>query len=371
MFTDATVGNFTYSLIGNTLTYSGGSMTIDGSVNGRFMASAASSGGVQLAETTTHTQLNDFNGDGLSDLLWQHTNGVITDYLSKTNNGGMSDNGSNFWLNLGAGWHVAATGDFNGDGRADILLENSSGTYSEFLGQSNGALTSSGVSLNPGAGWSIAGVGDFNGDGRADILWRNINGVVTDYLGNSDGSFSDNAAHLWVNPGTNWTVAGTGDFNGDGISDILWRDQGGVVTDYLGNSSGSMSDNASHLWINPGTNWKVVGIGDFNGDGISDILWRDQTSGVVTDYIGTAGGGMTDNASHLWLNPGTNWSVASIGDYNGDGISDILWRDQTGVITDYLGNSSGGLSDNSSHLWINPGTAWTPQDPFVHDPFAA
>ena len=370
VFTDATVGSFNYSLSGNTLTYSGGTMTVDGSVNGKFTATAASSGGVQLSEAATQAKSNDFNGDGLSDLLWQHTSDVITDYLSKANNGGMSDNGSNFWLNLGSNVHVAATGDFNGDGRVDMILQNANGSFSEYLGQANGSLAASAATFNPGASWSIAGVGDFNGDGRSDILWHNSTGVITDWLGQSNGYFADNSSKFYVNFGTAWQVVGTGDFNGDGTSDILWQHSSGVITDYLGNSNGTFADNSANLWIDPGTNWQVVGTGDFNGDGIADILWRDRNSGTVTDYLGTASGGMSDNAAHFFVNPGTAWTIAGVGDYNGDAIDDILWRNTNGVVTDYVGNLDGTFSDNAAHLWVNPGTSWQPQDPFIHDPFA-
>jgi hypothetical protein len=112
----------------------------------------------------------------------------------------------------------------------------------------------------------------------------------------------------------------------------------------------------------------VVGTGDFNGDGITDMIWRDQ-SGVVTDYLGTHTGGMTDNAAHFWFNPGTSWAIVGTGDYNGDGIDDIMWRHSSGVVTDYLGNADGSFTDNAAHLWINPGTSWHPQDTFTHDPF--
>jgi hypothetical protein len=348
-------------------------MTLVGSVGGTWTASTSASGGVDLTSTSATTALaihahNDFNGDSLSDILWRQDSGVITDWLSKPNNGGISDNGANFWLNLGTSWHVAGTGDFNGDGRVDMLVRNDNGTVTEYLGQANGSLTASPVTFNPGTDWQVVGIGDFNGDGRDDILWRHGTGIITDWLGQANGYFTDNSSKFYVDFSTQWQVVGTGDFNGDGVSDILWRHSSGVVTDYLGNADGTFTDNAANLWLNPGTNWSVVGTGDFNGDGITDMIWRDQ-SGVVTDYLGTHTGGMTDNAAHFWFNPGTSWAIVGTGDYNGDGIDDIMWRHSSGVVTDYLGNADGSFTDNAAHLWINPGTSWHPQDTFTHDPF--
>src|SRR5206468_4550182 len=86
VFSDATLGAFSFNLSGNTLTYSGGSMTLDGTVNGKFTATAAASGGVQLSEIPSHAVANDFNADGKSDILWRNTStGAMTDWTGLAN----------------------------------------------------------------------------------------------------------------------------------------------------------------------------------------------------------------------------------------------------------------------------------------------
>ena len=84
---------------------------------------------------------------------------------------------------------------------------------------------------------------DFNGDGRSDILWRADDGTATDWLGLANGGFADNWNVFHRNPGTNWHVAGTGDFNGDGRVDILWRADDGTTTDWLSQANGGFTDN--------------------------------------------------------------------------------------------------------------------------------
>src|SRR5438270_414204 len=85
---------------------------------------------------------------------------------------------------------------------------------------------------------------DFNGNGLSDTLWRNADGTVTDWLGTSTGSFNGNWDTFHTNPGAGWQVVGTGDFNGDGRADILWRLDGyGTVTDWLGGPNGTFSGN--------------------------------------------------------------------------------------------------------------------------------
>src|SRR4051794_8278200 len=68
--------------------------------------------------------------------------------------------------------------------------------------------------------WHIAGTGDFNGDGRPDILWRNDSGQVLTWDIN-DTRIVGGGGFGFV--GTDWQIAGTGDFNGDGRPDVLWR----------------------------------------------------------------------------------------------------------------------------------------------------
>ena len=73
----------------------------------------------------------------------------------------------------GAGWNIAGTGDFNGDGKSDILWENSA-TNGVWIWEMDGTTQIGGGSVGTGgAGWSIAGTGDFSGDGKSDILWQN------------------------------------------------------------------------------------------------------------------------------------------------------------------------------------------------------
>ena len=84
------------------------------------------------------------------------------------------------------------------------------------------------------------------------------------------------------------SVVGTGDFNGDGYSDILWRDSSNNLAVWL-MVQGTSILQAGSLG-NVGTNWTVAQTGDFNGDGKSDILWRDTSAGSVAMWLmnGTA-----------------------------------------------------------------------------------
>jgi Ca2+-binding RTX toxin-like protein len=365
VITDATMVGFSFSLSANTLTYTGGSLTIGNHLNGTIVASAAAGGGVELS-VVPHP-IDDFNGDHFSDVLWRNDSGSVVTFLGQPN--GAFVGNVNFNLNPGTDWHIAGTGDFNGDGYADILWRSDSGAVVDLLGQSNGAFVGNvNFNLNPGTDWHIAGTGDFNGDGFDDILWRSDSGAVVDLLGQSNGAFVGNV-NFNLNPGTDWHIAGTGDFNGDGYDDILWRSDGGAVVDLLGQANGAFVGNVNFN-LNPGTDWHIAGTGDFNGDGYDDILWRSD-SGAITDLLGQPSGAFVGNVANLDVNPGTDWYVVSIGDFNGDGMDDLLLRNGSGQTTDWLGLADGSFSDNSPTFTINPGTDWHVQNAVVHDPLSS
>lgn len=344
--TDLTLQNANIGISGSMLTYNGGSVTIDGLGPGRLVIRAINTGGVEIRLQENAT--NDSNGDGRSDILWRDDSGNITDWLANSN-GGFSSNWNNSIKNVTTDWHVAGTGDFNGDGREDILWRNDNGLTVDWLGNTNGGFTSnySNSAISVPTNWSVVGTADFNGDGRTDILWRDTSsGLLVDWLANANGSFASNYANSAVQIPLNWKVVGTGDFNGDGREDILWRDTGsGVIVDWLANSNGSFSANYANSAVQVPLDWSIAGTGDFNGDGISDILWR-NSAGLTVDWLGQANGGFSSNWANTAVSVPTDWKVAAIGDFNGDAIDDILWRNDNGTVTDWLGTSTGGFTDN-------------------------
>ena len=183
------------------------------------------------------------------------------------------------------------------------------------LGLVNSALISS-VPSN----WSIIGQRDFDGDGYTDLLWRDsTTGTVVIWFMKSFQVAS--TASLGVVP-SNWNVYGTGnldqsiDAKGSLPGSILWRDDnsGAVAIWFI--RSGSVNSTAS-LGVVPLT-WTIVG-----SDNKGKIFWRD-TSGNLAIWQMT--GSKIVSAVGLGNVP-PNWKIAGLGDFYGDGNSSILWRD--------------------------------------------
>jgi FG-GAP-like repeat len=103
-----------------------------------------------------------------------------------------------------------------------------------------------------------------------------------------------------------WSIKGTGDFNGDGKTDILWQDTSGNVAIWQMNGTAILNQNSSFVANVPGL-WSIQLTGDFNGDGRSDILWRDISGNALIWFIN---GTMISSTASVG-NISINWAVQS------------------------------------------------------------
>ncbi len=189
---------------------------------------------------------------------------------------------------------------------------------------------------------------DLDGDGRSDILWRETGDEL--HWWKMNGTAIGASAHLPpVNPA--WTVSGLGDFNGDKKADILWRAprQGRTHLWFMdGASVIDDGDTASQV----GSSWVIEGVGDFDGDEKADILWRHRW-GTLSLWL------MNGTGLKAWqhLPRATQaWAVAALGDFNGDGNTDILWRD---------------VRSGRTHVWLMNGASVVGGATRLHRPTTA
>jgi hypothetical protein len=208
---------------------------------------------------------------------------------------------------------------------------------------SSTAPCSAGVSV-PAAS-KLVDTHDSNGDGLSDIVWRNGTSIAVWLM---NGAQVELSAATGSAPST-WSIVGQRDFNGDGTYDLLFRDTSGDVAMWF--MIGTQVFSTASLG-NVGGTWNVVGTADFNGDGKGDILWQD-TSGNTAIWL--MNGASVLSAGGLG-NISTIWSVAGTGDFNGNGDADILWRDTSGDIFIWFMN---GTAVASTAAVGNVPTTWS------------
>ena len=308
---------------------------------------------------------SDFNGDGKSDILLDNVK-EGSFFVWQMDGLKFASSDSYGYVGWGAGpaWQAKGSGDFNFDGKSDILLQNSL-DGSCFVWQMDGLKVANSnsygyVGWTPGKEWQVKGTGDFNADGKSDILLQNsVDGSC--YVWEMNGlSLLTNGYVGWT-PGKEWQVKGTGDFNADGKSDILLQNSVDGSCYVWGMDGLNLKpDGYGYIGWTPGKEWQVKGTGDFNADGKSDILLQNSTNGDCYVWETNGPNAALVGYGYVGWSPGKEWVVKATGDYNGDGKSDILL--QNSVYGSCYVWELDGLNPLSSgsygYVGWTPGTDW-------------
>jgi len=284
----------------------------------------------------------DFNADGKQDILWRNmqTGDLRIWYM----------NGSAILSNdeiatVGLDWQIVGIGDFDGSGFSDILWENTvDGSFAIWTMRGDSFVSHQFPS--PGSEWSITGVADIDHNGLADILWRNVvTGEVRVWFSVSPFNF---ASEFIGTASLDWNLVGTADLFGNGFPELIWRNQGtGEVRAWRLGGNVVIEDLSLGF---PPLNWEIVGFGDFTGAGRQDILWRNAIDGSVDAWIMN---GFAIVAQ--WL-PGTvslDWRIRATPDVNGNHENSILWSN---------------LNSGEQVIWSSNGSTFVPEAPFASAP---
>lgn len=330
--------------------------------------------GVQLGERfgASVATAGDVNGDGYSDIIVgmpDYDNGANTDagrvmvfHGSETGLSGMlAWTMSGTLANARFGHSVSTAGDVNGDGYSDIIIgapgHAGQGAVFVYHGSATGlqltaALTRLGVEAGSGFGTCVALAGDVNGDNVSDVL---VGAPLANELGTDRGKVycyrglagsGVVAAPLWTWSGAQdnaqfgFSVAGAGDLNGDGRSDIVigepyydvsLTDRGRIMV-FNGNGSGlTFSVTRDGPSSNSHFGHAVSAAGDMNGDGYGELLvgapGYNAGRGRLYGYRGGATGieaTATSISTGAQASARYGSSVSLAGDVNMDGYADVV-----------------------------------------------
>jgi hypothetical protein len=218
--------------------------------------------------------------------------------------------------------------DFDGDGVSDLLVRDAAGATTLWR-MDGGTVLAAAPFADPPASSEIVGGGDYDGDGIADLLWENLeNGELRVWLlraGTVHQEATLDTAGLSLDE--QWHVGASGDFNGDRHDDIVLfsRVLGEVEILYM--RDGATHARARMTGSAPVTGWRLIGSGDFDGDGRADLFAEREAprSAQVWSTDGTQVTGLLDLPT-----PSAGQCATHVGDYDFDGLADLVWSDPLG-----------------------------------------
>ncbi|MBE9032200.1 FG-GAP repeat protein [filamentous cyanobacterium LEGE 11480] len=226
---------------------------------------------------------------------------------------------------------------------------------------------------------------------QSDLVWRNqaTGADAIWHLNRTNFAFNSTApqagqdfTNLLSVADPTWEIKGTGDFNGDKKSDIVWRHRtsGTNIVWYFNESQFIRNPGAPQLGIDfdylpslADPNWDIQAIGDFNNDGSDDLVWRHQTLGQNAvwylqnnQFVRNPGAPQLNiDFAYFPSMPDQNWQIKGSADFNGDGRADLVWRNQA------TGENAVWFLNNTQFV-NNPGAPQLGQDfaylPSITDP---
>jgi Cadherin domain/FG-GAP-like repeat/RTX calcium-binding nonapeptide repeat (4 copies)/Haemolysin-type calcium binding protein related domain len=293
-------------------------------MNGVQVTASPQVGTINAADGWRYGDTGDFNGDGKTDLLMLNdtNHGVAIWQMNGTEVTASPQVGT---INAADGWRYEGTGDFNGDGKTDLLFLNDI-NHGVAVWQMDGTHVMSGAQVgttNAADGWRYQTTGDFNGDGKTDLLMLNdtTHGVAIWQMDGTQVVASPQVGT--VNAADGWRFADTGDFNGDGKTDLLFlNDTNHGVAVWQMDGTHVMSG-AQVGTINAAAGWRFADVADFSGDGKSDLLLLNDTTHGVAVWV-MDGTQVVANPQVGTINAADGWRYGDLGDFNGDGKTDLL-----------------------------------------------
>jgi hypothetical protein len=321
-----------------------------------FPAPTTFTSSLATSNSSTAIATGDFNGDGKLDVISLDYTANLNVMLGKGNGTFQSPIVTNAAQTNTFSWAIAV-GDFNGDHLLDVAVWATSAITGNtemnvFLGNGTGSFTFSNTytapnSNNFGPGPNSIAVSDVNGDGKLDVVGlTQYNGVFI-FLGNGDGTFQAPANYATGTTFGSGNGLAVGDLNGDGKPDLAISNNDGISI-LLNTGSGAFGPVAYYAaglaGSSPGDG---IAIGDVNGDGKLDVVETNENFGAII-FLNQGGGTFAETGTINGVPMGATGNVV-LGDINNDKKLDIVLVDGGGNVFTFYGKGTGVFSNGPAY----------------------
>jgi len=294
----------------------------------------------------------------------------------------MSDPGPDFRL-------IAAV-DFAGNGRSDLPMLRDNPALLNANGQGITQFWPDFVGISPvplnivKPAWDVQAAGDLDGDGFGDLVWR--------FRGQSPNIDDQGVSYIWFTNGSGvmqvrkrggapltWTLLGATDLNADGSSDMLYVSPTNAMRALMATTAATAPRTCANLSAGSiPTGFTALKLADFTGNRRGDVLIRNATSGEVRLISLNAAGlslpaftgdpdnqnasctsstlSLTQTLINISVNADPTWTYFASGDFNGDGIFDIVWKRPDNTLVLWLMNANGAAPTVISTAGSAPGS---------------
>ncbi len=293
------------------------------------------------------TRYSDMNGDGKSDLIYQNSQNEF--WVSLSAGSGFAS--SSVWMDHGETFQAgkAQYADMNGDGKSDLIYQNSQNEFWVSLSTGSG-FGSGGIWLDHGETFQSgrAQYADVNGDGKADLIFQS--GTNEFYVSLSTGS-GFGSGGIWLDHGASFVPgqAQYPDVNGDGKTDLVFQSENNEF--YVSLSTGS-GFGSGGIWLDHGETFEAgkAQYADMNGDGKSDLIYQNSQNEFWVSL--STGSGFASPS--VWMDHGETFEAgkAQYADMNGDGKPDLIYQNSQNEFWVSLSTGSGFASPS---VWMDHG----------------
>ena len=281
---------------------------------------------------------------------------------------GTTKSTSSLILSFAQEWSMQGVGDFDNDGNIDIMVEQTSGRKGVWY-MTGTSIREGFVYTTLLPQWSTGCSGDFNSDGSTDSVFVNSTSgkVIILNLGNQDGTnaLGKKYAYLNVNKDflsagtigaeTSWKMRGFIDYDGDGNLEILAGNiSTGARAIWSISSTGALT---TTTFTTVATDWRMVGSGEFGGDNTPDIIVENTNTGAKSIWIMALNSGTLSVSSGVTFTTDANYRLVGCGDFNADG--------QTDIVAEQITSSTVSSEAMQRKIWFMNGTNYSSEHTFL------